>query len=150
MDAVTYPDAQVIDFLEEYTVPVRVLISSEPLPQQFRVNWTPTFVILDMQGEEQHRSVGYLPPEEFIPMLIIGIAKSHISRKEYDRAIGFLDRLLAEYPKSDVAAEAIYYRGVSRYKATDNLKEMKLAYEKLQAQYKGSEWAKRASVYQKV
>ena len=57
---------------------------------------------------------------------------------------GHLDRLISEYPKSDVSPEAIYYRGVSRYKATNDAKH---AHEALQANYKDSEWAKRASVY---
>ena len=51
MDAVTYPNAKVIDFFAKYLATVRVLVSSTPLPQQFKVKWTPTFVILDSQGE---------------------------------------------------------------------------------------------------
>src|SRR5512145_2236522 len=114
MDAVTYPNAKVIDFFNKFLAPVRVLISSTPHPQQFKVKWTPTFVILDQQGEEHYRSVGFLPPEELIPSLSLGMAKSLFDHERYAEALVGLDRLVSEYPKSDVAPEAIYYRGVSR------------------------------------
>jgi hypothetical protein len=147
MDAVSYPNAKVIDFFSQYLAPVRVLISSTPLPQQFKVKWTPTFVILDAQGEEHHRSVGFLPPEELIPSLMLGMAKTWFDHEHFSEALSHLNRLISEYPKSDVSAEAIYYRGVSRYKATNDAGALKQAHETLQANYKDSEWAKRASVY---
>ncbi len=147
MDAVSYPNAKVIDFLSKYLAPVRVLISSTPLPQQFKVKWTPTFLILDPQGEEHHRSVGFLPPEEFIPSLELGMAKARFDHDQFSEALSRLDRLVSEYPNSDVAPEAIYYRGVSQYKATNDAGALKQAHEALQAGYKDSEWAKRASVY---
>src|SRR5512140_3338691 len=103
MDAVSYPNAKVIDFFGKYLVPVRVLISSKPLPQQFKVKWTPTFVILDSQGEEHHRSVGVLPPEELIPSLTLGMATSRCDHEQFSEALPPLDRLVSEYPKSDVA-----------------------------------------------
>jgi hypothetical protein len=148
MDAVSYPNLKVIDFFSTYLVPVRVLISSTPLPQQFKVKWTPTLVILDSQGEEHHRSVGFLPPDELIPSLMLGIATSHFDRERFDDALSYLDRLILEYPDSDVAPEAIYYRGVSRYKSTNDGSALKQAFETLQAEYKDSEWTMRASVYQ--
>jgi hypothetical protein len=147
MDTVTYPNAKVIDFFGKYLAPVRVLISSAPLPQQFKVKWTPTFVILDSQGEEHHRSVGFLPPEELIPSLTLGMAKTWFDHEQFSEALSHLDRLISGYPKSDVAPEAIYNSGVSRYKATNDAGELKKAHETLQANYKDSEWAKRASVY---
>jgi hypothetical protein len=49
---------------------------------------------------------------------------------------------------SGVAPEAIYYRGVSRYKSTNDGSALKWAFETLQAGYKDSEWTMRASVYQ--
>lgn len=147
MDAVSYPNAKVIDFFRKYLAPVRVLISSTPLPQQFKVKWTPTFVILDPEGEEHHRSVGFLPPEEFIPSLTLGIAKTWFDHEQFSEAQAHLDRLISEYPKSDVSAEAIYYRGVSRYKATNDASALRQAHETLHADYKVSDWAKRATAY---
>ena len=148
MDAVTYPQHKVIEFFDKHLAPVRVLFTSQPLPQQFKVQLTPTLVLLDAEGDEHHRTVGFLPPEELIPSLMLGIAKSHFDRGEYSLAAKFLEQLLAEYPKSAAAPEATYYLGVSRYKDTHDPGMLKQAAEALQANYPESEWAKRASVYQ--
>jgi tetratricopeptide (TPR) repeat protein len=148
MDAVSYPNPNVIAFFEKHLVPVRVLSTSQPLPQQFKVQWTPTLVLLDAMGEEHYRTVGFLSPEELIPSLLLGIAKSHFDRGQYSLAAKLLEQLLAEYPKSAAAPEATYYLGVARYKDTHNPGALKQAAEALQAHYFESEWAKRASVYQ--
>jgi Tetratricopeptide repeat len=150
MDAVSYPHPKVIGFFEKHLAPVRVLINSKPLPQQFKVQWTPTLVLLDAAGEEHHRTVGFLPPEELIPSLTLGIAKSHLDREQFSLAASVLEQLLAEYPKSDAAPEATYYLGVTRYKGTNDAGTLKRAFEALQANYPASEWAKRASVYRLI
>lgn len=150
MDAVTYPNPKVIEFFEQYLAPVRVIITSEPLPEQFRIEWTPTLVILDSNGKEHYRETGFLPPEELIPALKLGIAKSLMNNKKYPEAIALLDRIPVEYPESAVAPEAIYYKGVSNFKMSNDLKDMKRALEILKSKYKGSEWIKRASVYESV
>jgi tetratricopeptide (TPR) repeat protein len=148
MDAVSYPNPKVIAFFEKYLVPVRVLITSQPLPQQFKVQWTPALVLLDAEGEEHHRTVGFLPPEELIPSLMLGIAKSYFDRGQFSLAAKFLEELLAEYPKSGAAPEATYYLGVTHYKNTHDPSALKQAAKALQGNYPETEWAKRASVYQ--
>ena len=147
MDAVTYPDSRVYDFIEKKIVPLQVLYNHQPLSTDFNVKWTPTLVTLDAEGKEHHRTVGFLGPEELIPSLLLGLAKAHFDLEQFDPALANLDALLAEYPKSDAAPEAIYLRGVSRYKSTHEAKPLKEAYELLQAQYPGSEWTKRAYPY---
>jgi len=77
MDAVSYPNPKVIEFVENNLIAVKVLIDSQPLPKKFRVQWTPTLVLLDAEGEEHNRTVGFLPPEELLPSLLLGIGKSH-------------------------------------------------------------------------
>ena len=62
-------------------------------------------------------------------------------------AISAREELLAKYPRSDSAPEAIYIRGVSRYKSTHDAKPLKEAYERLQQEYPTSEWTERASPY---
>ena len=150
MDTVSYPHPKVIAFFETHVAPARVLITSKPLPQQFKVQWTPTLVTLGAEGREHHRTVGFLPPEELIPSLMLGIAKSHLDREQFSLAVGSLEQLLAEYPKSDAAPEATYYLGVTRYKDTNNAGALKQAFEALQTHDPTSEWAKRASVYRSI
>jgi hypothetical protein len=147
MDAVTYPDEKVAEFINGNMIPLRVPVDSTPLPRDFRVTWTPTLIVLDQDGKEHHRTVGFLPPSELIPSLVLGIAKVHFDTAKLDACIESLDRLLSQYPKSKAAPEAVYLRGVAGYKSTHDAKPLKAAYEKLQADYPQSEWADRAQPY---
>lgn len=148
MDAVSYPNPKVIEFFDKNLVAVKVLINSQPLPKKFRVQWTPTLVLLDGEGEEHNRTVGFLPPEELLPSLMLGIGKSHFDHDHLSEAERTFQHLLEEYPKSDFSAEAAYYLGVSRYKRTHNAEELKKTIQHLQRDFPQSEWVKRASVYQ--
>jgi tetratricopeptide (TPR) repeat protein len=148
MDAVSYPHPKVIEFFAKNLVAVRVLINSQPLPKKFKVHWTPTLVLLDEQGEEHNRTVGFLPPDELLPSLLLGIGKSYFDREQLAEAEQTFQQLLTAYPRSDSSAEAAYYLGVSRYKQTHNADELKKTIQHLQKEFPQSEWAKRASVYQ--
>jgi hypothetical protein len=147
MGAVTYPSANVIEFISQNMVPIQVLFDAKPLATDFNVKWTPTIITLDAEGKEHHRTVGFLPPEDLIPSLMLGIAKCHFDRETFGEALSTLEKLLAGYPKSDSAPEAIYLQGVARYKSTHSPKPLKEAYEKLQTEYPTSEWTKRAYPY---
>ncbi len=146
MGAVTYPNEKVADFITSRMVPLQAL-SDSPLAADFKIKWTPTIIVLDYYGKEHHRTVGFFPPEEFIPSLLLGMGKIDFDTDQFDAAIIHFDTLLAEYPKSSSAPEAIYLRGVSRYKASHDAAPLKEAYEKLKAEYPASEWVKRAEPY---
>ncbi len=150
MDAVTYPNAGVIQFMNGHTIPVRVGFNAQPWATDFNVKWTPTLVTLDPDGKEHHRTVGFLSAEELIPSLLLGMAKSHFEREEFAEALKALERILSEYGRSDSAPEAIYLRGVSQYKHTHEPKPLKAAYEKLQAEFPSNEWTKRAYPYRLI
>jgi hypothetical protein len=147
MDAVTYPQGKVIEFIVKHFIPLRVAFDAQPLSTDFQIKWTPSLVTLDASGREHHRTVGFLSGEELIPSLLLGIAKTHFDQDQINEALGNLEKLLADYPRSDSAPEAIYLRGVCRYKSTHKAQPLKEAYEQLQATYPSSEWAKRASPY---
>lgn len=147
MGAVTFPNPKVMAFVNENFIPLRLPHDHKPLSDQFHVKWTPTLVTLDSEGEEHHRTVGFLPPEELIPSLLLGRAKIHFDHEEFEKAINSLESLLKEYSKSGAAPEAIFLRGVCGYKSTHSPKPLKEAYERLQAAYPESEWTKRAYPY---
>jgi tetratricopeptide (TPR) repeat protein len=147
MDAVTYPNPMVIEFIQKHMVPLQVNYAAQPLATDFNIQWTPTLITLDFDGKEHHRTVGFLSPQELIPSLMLGIAKCHFDWERFEEAIANLEKLLAEYPRSDSAAEAIFLHGVSRYKKTHEAKPLKEAYERLLKDYPSSEWTKRASPY---
>ncbi len=146
MDAVTYPTPSVAEFIEGNLVPVRVRFD-DPLAEEFGLSWTPTLIILDAEGKEHQRSVGFLAPEELVPSLMLGIAKSHFESGAYDEALSTLEALVGSYPWSGAAPEAVYLRGVAGYKRTHTAEPLKAAYEQLRARYPDSEWARRASPY---
>jgi deoxyinosine 3'endonuclease (endonuclease V) len=147
MDAVTYPDARVADFMNNNIVSLKVPFDIQPLSTEFNVKWTPTLVTVDGDGKEHHRTVGFLSPEELIPSLVLGIAKVYFDLNQFAEALAHIEKILANFGKSDSAPEAIFLRGVCSYKSTHNPKGLKDAYEQLQAQYPGSEWTKRAYPY---
>lgn len=147
MDAVTYLDEKVVEFTLKNLIPLRVAFDSQPLATQFNLKWTPTLITLDSDGKEHQRTVGFLPPEELIPSLLLGIAKSYFNRERFNEALFTLDQILRDHDQSDSVPEAIYLRGVCGYKNTHNPRPLKEAYEYLQAKYPSNEWTKRAYPY---
>ena len=89
----------------------------------------------------------YLAPDELIPSLLLGMGKSCFENERFDEAIAYLEKILADYPKSDSAPEALYLGGVCRYKNTHDPKPLKEAYEQLRDEYPSNEWTKRAYPY---
>jgi hypothetical protein len=147
MDAVTYPDKKVSEFISKNVIPLRAAFDSQPLAADFNVKWTPTLIIVDSTGKEHHRTVGFMPPEELIASLLLGMSKTDFDTERFEPALKRLEQLLKDYPKSDAAPEALFLRGVSQYKSTHNPAPLKTAYEKLQEIYPTSEWTKRAYPY---
>ena len=150
MGAVTYPDPKVIAFITDHMIPLQVLFDHKPLAAEFGLKWTPTLITLDTEGKEHYRTVGFLAPDELIPSLLLGMGIMHFERGEFDGAIGVFDRLMKEYPKSDQVAQGIYFRGVALYKSRKDPKPLREAYDKLSAEYPGSEWTKRADPYRLI
>jgi outer membrane protein assembly factor BamD (BamD/ComL family) len=115
--------------------------------KRYAVKWTPTIIILDSDGEEHHRFVGYLPPEDFIAQIILGKGRVEFDLDRFEQAIQCFQEILVRFPKADVAPEAQYYLGVAKYKASHDPKELKSGLEVLQRDYPNSEWTKKAQVY---
>lgn len=147
MDAVTYPNSEVVNFVKSHMIPLRVKWNTEPLASNFNVKWTPTVVLLDPEGSEHHRTIGYLPPEELIPALMLGTAKWRFDMREWERAAEEFDQIEKDYPQSSAAPEAVYLGGAARYEATHDFQNLRDAYRELQAKYPQSEWFKRAAPF---
>jgi len=115
--------------------------------KRYSIKWTPTIIVLDADGDEHHRFIGFLPPEDFIAQIILGKGKAEFDLDHFDQAIQCFQEVLNRYPKTGGAPEAQYYLGVARYKASRDPKELKLGLEVLQREYPSSEWTKKAQVY---
>lgn len=147
MDAVTYPDQKVIDFVQRHVIPLRVAFNDEKLAPQFNVKWTPTLITVDSQGVEHHRTLGFLPPEDFMASQLLGVGKTYFDLENFDEALTRFNMLLDSFPKNVFVPEALFYRGVALYKSTHDPKHLRHAYDKLTAEYPDNEWTRRAHPY---
>ena len=147
MDAVTYPDNEVIQFIQKSFIPLQLAYDVKPESVDFNIKWTPTLITLGSDSREHHRTVGFLDPEGFITNSILGIGKYHFDNDRYSEALSFFDDIITDHSKSDVVAEAIFLQGVSRYKNSGEAIHLKKAYESLCSRYPDSEWTTRAYPY---
>ena len=147
MDKVTFRNAEVIKFVEDNVIPMRVRFDNKLITTMFNIHWTPTFLLLDSEQMEHHRLVGFLAAHEFVPALMLGIDKMYFDNDQLDNALTNLDKLLSDYPESDSAPEAIYLRGVTMFKSTHDPGQLREAHKKLIHDYPKSEWTKRSDPY---
>ncbi len=147
MGAVTYPTKDVVNLVNNYLVPLRINVKDDPIHDDYHQIWTPTFLVLDFNGKEIQRTIGFLEPDEFIPMIQLGIAKVRLAAEEYDTAMIPLKSIIETHPESEAAPEAMYFCGVTLYKQTKNPAKLKEAYKKLLSDYPDSAWTKRAQPY---
>lgn len=150
MGAVTYPDAKVVRFVDYNFVPVQIETSNKALVGQFKVTWTPTIILLDADGQEKYRTVGYLPPDDFIATYMVAKGHWHFEAEQYPEAQTMFEEALANYPGSLAAAEAVFFTGVARYKHTHDPKPLRQAYETLTARFPQNEWTRRAEPYRQI
>jgi len=107
----------VTSFIAEHFEPVRLHVRKHPEAMgRFGANWTPTVLIVDAEGKEHHRIEGFLPVDDFLAQLKLGYAQHAFKTGDFASAEKRFREVLDEFPKSDVAAEALYWAGVSKYK----------------------------------
>ena len=114
---------------------------------RFDAVWTPTVAVMDSEGVEKFRIEGYLPKEEFRAELEMGLARVAFMSKQWAAAEQKYAQIVDRYPDSKVAPEAIYWKGVSRYKQTNDHTVLGEVPEQLKGKYADSLWALKASVW---
>lgn len=115
MDTVTYPNPRVVELIKEWMIGVRVDVSSQrDLAMQFQIQYTPTLIILDGDRKEHHRSVGFHPPEQLLPELMVAAAKAHFQNKQFRKALGLSKKVLTDYPRHTLTAEASRIEAAAR------------------------------------
>ena len=75
---------------------------------------------MDTSGKERWRLEGYLPKDEFRANLEMGLARVAFMNKLWADAEQRYKNILERYPASKFAPEAVYWHGVSHYKATND------------------------------
>jgi TolA-binding protein len=104
-------------------------------------------LILDANGVERHRLEGYLPPDEFLAELKMGVARVAFMNKDWAEAERRYTEVVDRYPNSKAAPQALYWKGVSYYKATNDhtvLGEMPGLF---QEKYPDSVWALKTAAW---
>ncbi len=143
-----YPNDRVAQYINGHFVPIKIHIKEHPEAfGRFGAQWTPTLIVLDPEGQECYRFEGYLPPEDFLAQLELGLAKSAFAHDQFAEAERLYREIAQNHPKSDAAPESLYWAGVSQYKASHDAAPLAEAARALKQRYPGSSWAKKASVW---
>jgi tetratricopeptide (TPR) repeat protein len=147
MDTVTYPDRRVADYIKQHFVPFKVNVREKPdVAAAFDVVWTPNVVVADEAGKVHYRIEGYLPPEDFIAQLALGLGRYQFDRSQFAGAIHHFEEVTKRHAGTDAAAQALYWLGVASYKKSNDPGQLRPSWERLVKEYPKSEWAKKANV----
>ena len=150
MDTVTYPDERVASFVRQHFIPAKVNVREQPdVAARHDVIWTPNVVIGDDSGKAAYRVEGYLPPEDFVAQLALGLGRYQLERQQYARAAHHFEEVARRHQGSDAAAQALYWLGVARYKESKDPGQLRPSWDRLVREYPASEWARRANVPKK-
>ena len=104
-------------------------------------------IVFDPNGKERFRIEGYLPKDEFRAQLELGLARVAFMSKNWADAERRYAAVVETYPDSKAAPEALYWKGVSHYKATNDhtvLGEMPGQFEE---KYPDSMWAAKTAAW---
>ena len=148
-----YPDPDVAAFITNTFVPVRAHVREQAdefkrLGQRFDAQWTPTTLIIDpAEAAERHRIEGFLPKDEFLAQLMLGLGHSAFARGRFAEAREWLDQVLGKYPDTEAAPEAQYWTGVAQYKESGDGAALAATGKRFAERYGDTVWAKKASVW---
>ena len=102
-------------------------------------------LLLDSDGKERVRLEGYLPNSDFIAALMSGLGRIAFVHKNYADAERWYGDLVARFGNTHFAAEAMYWRAVARYKATNDHTVLGKVAEELRSTHPSSVWASKAT-----
>jgi hypothetical protein len=143
-----YPNPQVAEFIESHFIPVGFHIKTHPaMWHRFGIRWTPTVLVLSPDGEEQRRIEGYLPADELLGQLVLGLGYWGVHRKDWKAAEREFSTAAEAFPNTDAGPEGLYWAGVARYSASHDGEELKKLGKQFKTRYTDTSWAKRASVW---
>lgn len=143
-----YPEPRIDAFVSTNFVPVRLHVKKHPeAMERFGVQWTPTILILDSDGKERDRIEGFLPADDFLAELQLGLAHVQFASKNFADAERLFRDVVERAPNPEAAAQAMYWAGVSRYKASNDGSALKATAQAFKQRYSDTTWAKKASIW---
>jgi tetratricopeptide (TPR) repeat protein len=147
-----WPDPRVEALVNENFLPARLHVREDAadyqrIGQRYSVQWTPTTLLLDPAGVERHRIEGFLPAHDFMAQLTLGLGHLALRAERWSDAERWYAQVLKQFPDTDAAPEALYWAGVSRYKAGNDPGALAATVKAFETRYQDSSWAKKASVW---
>lgn len=153
MDAVTYEDEQVRDYLEEHYV--LVMFNLKEVTKAFATKyltraliWAPTFLVYTPDGSILREATGYLPPHQFLAELTIGRALLAMRRGKAADGLSLLNGLITDALHPALHQEVLYWLGVAAFFAEGKSFDALVPYwRELRQTYPDSLWAERADTF---
>ena len=147
-----WPDERVVRFVNQHFLPARVHVKEDPAEfkrygERYNALWTPTILELDAEGVERHRVEGFLPADDLLAQLTLGLAHMAFQQQRWADAEQGFREVVQQFPDTDAAPEALYWAGVARYKATGDAASLKDTARAFTQRYQESTWATKASVW---
>jgi hypothetical protein len=147
-----WPDERVVRLVRENFLPVRVHVRDQAdafqrLGTRYGVQWTPATLVLAPDGTERHRVEGFLPADDFLAQLSLGLGQVAFAQSQWADAERRLSVVADDFPDSDAAPEAMYWTGVAKYKGENDKATLSDTARKLSDRFPDSVWAKKASVW---
>lgn len=152
LEEVTYRDLRVCALLNQAFVPL--LYNARQPDRNFEslngksiYAFSPVLIIKSPDGTELHRVTGYLPPDDMLIYLNLGLALDALYRRSWPDAYELLDQAAATYPNAKNIPEALWWRGVAAYrKSGGDLGALADAWSVLRNDFPLSVWADRADI----
>ena len=95
---------------------------------------------MDSEGVERYRIEGYLPKDWFRARLEMGVARVAFMHKKFADAKKIYESIVDRFGNLAVASEAIYWRDVCHYKATNDHTSLGQAAKELAEKFPEDEW----------
>jgi len=147
-----WPNERVARFVTDNFLAARVHPRQNPdafklYSEGYKAPWTPTILLLDSDGVEHHRIEGFLPVDDLLAQLMLGRARIAFDAQQWAEAERRFREIVDTLPNTDAAPEALYWAGVTPYKATGDPASLKATGRAFRERYQGTPWAKKASVW---
>ncbi len=147
-----WPDERIVRFVNQNFLSARVHVKDDAaafkrFSERYQAPWTPTILLLDPDGVEQHRIEGFLPADDLLAQLMLGRARMAFQQQQWAEAERRFREIVDTLPQTDAASEALYWAGVAPYKATGDPKSLKETAQAFTTRFQNSTWAKKASVW---
>ena len=147
-----YPGERVARFITENFIPARIHVRDQAeeykrFGARYGVQWTPTILEIDHDGVERHRIEGFLPTDDFLAQLMLGLSHAAFKREQWADAERRFHEIVERFPNSEAAPEALYWEGVARYKGSGRPEALHDTARVFSDRYESSSWAKKASIW---